>query len=162
MCYGQTDVPLNPSFPEEAALVHRGLRAERFDVVYTSPLSRCTRLAGYCGFSDALRDDRLKELHFGDWEMQYYDRINDPRLEEWYGDSLNVAATNGESFGMQYSRVAAFLDEVQKKNHMSVALFTHVGVIVCAQVYAELMRPEEAFQSLTPYGGIVKIEIGCL
>ena len=159
MCYGQTDVPLNPSFPEEAAIVCKNLEAENFGAVYNSPLSRCVKLAAYCGFPDARKDDRIKELHFGDWEMQYYDRINDPRLAAWYRDSTNIAATNGESFGQQYRRVAAFLDELKKKKDSPLALFTHGGSILCVQVYAGLLNPAEAFRHLTPYGGIVKLEI---
>jgi alpha-ribazole phosphatase len=159
MCYGQTDVPLTPSFPEEAAVVRKNLEDENFGAVYTSPLSRCVKLAAYCGFPDARRDDRIKELHFGDWEMLYYDQINDPRLATWYKDPMNVAATNGESFGQQYSRVAAFLDELKKNNDSPPALFTHGGTILCAQVYAGILNPAEAFRFLTPYGGIVKIEI---
>ena len=68
-CYGQTDVPLKPSFEAEAATVKKELDRYAFDAVYTSPLSRCTRLAAYCGYPEALRDDRLKEIHMGDWKF---------------------------------------------------------------------------------------------
>ena len=74
-CYGHTDVALRPTFPEEAARVKQQLDTYTFDAVYTSPLSRCTRLATYCGYPDALRDDRLKELNMGAWEMQPFDAI---------------------------------------------------------------------------------------
>ncbi len=157
MCYGQTDVPLKPSFFEEAEVTRNKIRAENFDAIYTSPLSRCVKLADFCGFTNAQKDDRIKELHFGDWEMQYYDQISDPHLQEWYNDYLNVTTTNGESFLMQYNRVSAFLNELKKKNYSSIAMFTHGGVILCAQVYAGLLKPEEIFKSMTPYGGIVKI-----
>ena len=101
VCYGQTDVPLKSTFTEEAEVV-KGLLSlhEPFDAVYTSPLSRCRHLATHCGYSDAMRDDRIMEINFGEWEMQAYDEIKDPRLQEWYDDYLNVAATGGESFMM--------------------------------------------------------------
>ena len=94
VCYGQTDVPLKPTFEQEAAVTQENLKAFLpFDHVYTSPLTRCVRLATYCGYPDAERDKRIMEINFGSWEMKPFDRNDDPRLQEWYADYLNVAAT---------------------------------------------------------------------
>ena len=139
VCYGQTDVPLKPTFEMEA--------------------TRCVRLATFCGYPDAERDDRLKELNFGDWEMHRFDEIADANLERWYADYLHVKATNGESFEDQYRRVADFLDELRQKPYEQVAIFAHGGILLNAQIYAGIIKPEEAFGALTPYGGIVKIEL---
>lgn len=68
VCYGQTDVPLNPTFEEEAAQTSARLKGLQFDKVYMSPLTRCVRLATFCGYPDGERDDRIKEINFGDWE----------------------------------------------------------------------------------------------
>lgn len=159
-CYGQTDVPLNPTFEQEAAITLENLNAYvPFDQVYTSPLSRCTRLATYCGYPNAIRDPRVLELNFGDWEMQRFDEIKDSRLQEWFDDYLNVPATNGESFSMQYRRVADFLDELKIKSYQKVAVFTHGGVLACAQIYAGLLEPENVFTSSIPYGSITNMII---
>ena len=69
VCYGQTDVPLKPTFEMEATQTAAHLQGLSFDKVYTSPLTRCVRLATFCGYPDAERDDRLKELNFGDCGM---------------------------------------------------------------------------------------------
>lgn len=159
-CYGQTDVPLCETFEQEASVTSQRLKDKCFDKVYTSPLSRCVRLAAFCGFADAERDSRLMEINFGEWEMHRFDEIKDPRIELWYEDYCHVAATGGESFEMQYRRVAAFLDELRKEEYENVALFVHGGVIVCAQIYAGALKMEEAFERLTPYGGMVEVEIG--
>ena len=46
VCYGQTDVPLNPTFEEEAAQTSARLKGLQFDKVYMSPLTPlCT--SGY-------------------------------------------------------------------------------------------------------------------
>lgn len=157
-CYGHTDVPLNPTFEQEAAATLEKLNSYApFDQVYTSPLSRCIRLAAYCGYPNAIHDTRILELNFGDWEMLRFDEIKDSRLQEWFDDYLNVPATNGESFFMQYQRVAEFLDELKAKPYQKVAIFTHGGVLACAQIYAGLLKPEKAFTSVTPYGGIINI-----
>lgn len=159
-CYGQTDVPLKPTFEQEAAVTRKNLNVYApFDRVYTSPLSRCTRLAAYCGYADARHDSRILELNFGDWEMQRFDEIKDPRLQEWFEDYLNVPASNGESFSMQYRRVADFLDELKTKPYRKVAVFAHGGVLICAQIYAGRIKIKDAFASLTPYGGIISITI---
>jgi len=81
-CYGQSDVPVKDSFEEEATAVLRQIKDIRFDKVYCSPLSRCVKLAAYCGYPNAEREERIKEIDFGDWEMKKYDEIEDPRLQE--------------------------------------------------------------------------------
>lgn len=159
VCYGQTDVPLRDSFEEEAAITAQHLQDDVFDAVYTSPLSRCTRLANRCGYPDAIRDNRLKELNFGEWEMQEFDKISDPRLEEWYSDYFHVAATGGESFMMQLQRVSEFLNEVSQKEYKRIAIFAHGGVLICAQIYAKTLKLEDAFSSQTPYGGVIRLQL---
>ena len=159
VCYGQTDVPLRDSFKEEATITAQQLQDDVFDAVFTSPLSRSTRLAEHCGYPDAIRDARLKELDFGEWEMKEFDKIDDPRLQEWYDDYFHVAATGGESFMMQLQRVSEFLDVVSRQKYGRVAVFAHGGVLICAQIYAGTLKMEDAFGALTPYGGIVRLQL---
>lgn len=159
-CYGQTDVPLRSTFEEEAMIVASTLQGYApFNRVYTSPLSRCTRLATFCGYADAQRDKRLLEMNFGEWEMQRYEEIEDPQLQAWYADWKQVSATGGESFVQQYERVAQFLSELKEKPYSKVAIFSHGGVLTCAKMYAEELSAEEAFASPTPYGGIINLTI---
>lgn len=158
-CYGQTDVPLKSTFEAEAAETLRNLDGTHFDHVYSSPLSRARRLAAYCGYPDPECDDRLMEINFGEWEMQRFDAIRDPRLQEWFDDYFHVAATGGESFEDLYRRVAAFLDELKKKPYGEVGIFAHGGVLICAQIYTGSIRKETAWDHLTPYGGIISIDL---
>jgi alpha-ribazole phosphatase len=159
-CYGQTNVPLRSTFEEEAMIVASTLQGYApFDRVYTSPLSRCTQLATFCGYADAQRDKRLLEMNFGEWEMQRYEEIEDPQLQAWYADWKQVSATGGESFVQQYERVAQFLSELKEKPYSKVAIFSHGGVLTCAKMYAEELSAEEAFASPTPYGGIINLTI---
>ena len=159
-CYGQTDVPLRSTFEEEAMIVASTLQGYApFDRVYTSPLSRCTQLATFCGYADAQRDKRLLEMNFGEWEMQRYEEIEDPKLQAWYADWKKVSDQGGESFVQQYERVAQFLSELKEKPYSKVAIFSHGGVLTCAKMYAEELSAEEAFASPTPYGGIINLTI---
>ena len=156
VCYGQTDVPLAGSFPEEAEAVKEKLGAYgAFDMVFTSPLTRCSRLAAYCGYPDAVRDRRLMELDFGDWEMQAFSSISDPRLDAWFEDYINRPAGGGESFRMQYARFCDFMDDLLRQPYRRVAVFTHGGILISAEVYAGLYPIEEAFSSQYPYGWVL-------
>ena len=147
-CYGFTDVPLRATFRREATATRLRLGNLTFDHVYTSPLSRAAKLATFCGYPAAERDERLKEMNMGD-----------ERLQLWYDDFLNQPTTGGESFRDLYARVAAFLDDLNRKDYRRVAIFAHGGVLICAQVYAGAIPLEDGFKHLTSYGGVVKINI---
>ena len=159
-CYGQTDVPLAPTFESEAEAVKQRLNGRRFNRVFTSPLSRCRRLAEYCGYPDATIDDRLIEMNFGAWEMQRYDNITDPRLQEWYDDYINVRATGGESFKDQRSRFTSFIEEITavSNDDDEIALFTHGGILIQAMMLYNGLTAEEAFTNQPSYGAIMTIE----
>lgn len=159
-CYGQTDVPLRASFQEEAEVCKKALQdtGMRFSRIYTSPLSRCTRLAAYCGFPEAERDERLKEMNMGEWEMQRFEEITDPRIQEWYNDYLRVRTTEGESFMDVLARVSDFFDHLDRTSGPAL-VFAHGGVLVAAQVYAGKVKLEDAMKALPPYGGMVEIDL---
>lgn len=160
VCYGQTDVPLAESFPEEASEVKARLSGYTFDRIYSSPLSRCLRLAHFCGFGNPIIDSRLIEMNFGEWEMKEYDMITDPRLQEWFDDYINVAATGGESVLDQRRRFLEFIGDVKKSNpNGTIAAFTHGGILINALVTLNGKSYSEMYDSLPPYGAIIEIDI---
>lgn len=159
-CYGQSDVPVAATFAEEADQTRDRLAAyEPFDAVYASPLTRTRLLAAHCGYPSPRLDNRLKEMYMGRWEMQRYDDIDDPYLQEWYNDYLHLPTAGGESFPMLYERVASFLDELKTSDYRRVAVFCHAGVIVSAKLYAGLCSQQDAWKSLVEFGGIQEISI---
>ncbi|MDR2969651.1 MAG: alpha-ribazole phosphatase [Tannerellaceae bacterium] len=158
--YGHTDVPLRPTFEEEASAVKAKLNGILFDKVYTSPLSRCVRLANYCGFPDAEQADDLKEIDFGEWEMKSWDELSaDPRSADWFADWINTPAPQGESMSGLYRRVSRFLDKLRAGNREKVCLFAHGGVLTCARIYAGLYKMEKAFDNMPEYGAVIKIRV---
>lgn len=159
VCYGQTDVGLNDTFPREAAAVKEALTSCAADEVYCSPLSRCMALADFCGYGDAVIDSRLIEMSFGEWEMQRFDEITDPRLQEWYADYINVAATGGESVIMQRNRFLDFVSSVNNGSDKTVLLFTHGGILMQALVCFRGMSYDEALALKLPYGAIIEAEV---
>lgn len=158
VCYGRTNVPLRATFPQEAAAVAATLPSPPFDAVYTSPLSRCARLAAFCGWPDAVREPSLMEMDFGAWEMRSWTAISDPRLETWFADWMHAPVAGGESFDGMCGRVGAFIDRLKAAGLGRVLLFTHGGVIACARTVAGSCSVEQAFAGLTPYGGIVTLQ----
>lgn len=158
-CYGFSDVPLRSAFKREASCTRMRLAGLKFDCVFTSPLSRAAKLAAYCGYPFAKRDERLKEMNMGEWEMQRFDDITDERLQQWFDDYLNRPTAGGESFRDLFARVISFLTELRTQPYRRVAVFTHGGVIVCARIFAGLVTFDEGFKRLTPYGGTEKVVI---
>lgn len=159
MCYGNTDVDLATSFLEEAERVRLNLADRVFDLVYSSPLQRCHKLAVYCGFINPILDDRLKELNFGNWEGQRWDEIRDPLLQEWYDNWLSVPAGGAESFLEQYNRVTAFLDDLKATGRENVCVFTHGGTIRAALIYAGKYNFNQAFSDDVGYGSQINMTI---
>lgn len=176
VCYGQTDVPLAASFAEEAATVKEGLADYTFDRVYCSPLSRCVRLAEYCGYPDAVRDDRLKEICFGDWEMRAYDDIQGPELQRWFDDYINVAPPGGESVIDQQRRFLDFIRDLRRDfsgttypamdrvsstppETPAIALFTHGGILINALVALAGRTFQDIYADIPPYGSIIDLRI---
>lgn len=156
--YGFTDVPLRPTFEAEAAKTRSNLAHLNFDQVYCSPLSRCRRLAEACGFPSPIFDARLKELNFGEWEMLPWEKIAaDSRSNVWFSDWIHTPAPGGESLKDQYNRLSSFLDELRTRPYHNVAIFAHSGILTCARVYAGEYTLKEAFEHVTPYGGIVEL-----
>ena len=159
-CYGWTDVALSETFEQEATLTRNALSAHApFDAAYCSPLSRATRLAAFCGYENPIIDPRLREMNMGDWEMQRFDEIVDDNLQRWYADYMNVRTTNGEGFPDVYSRVSDFLNQLKTQPHRRVVVFAHGGVLICAGIYAGVFKRENAFEHLTPFGGLLRITI---
>ena len=156
ICYGQTDVPLRSTFEEEAKIVSEKLKGIQPDAVFSSLLSRCTRLADYCGFPNVILDNRLKELNFGDWEGKEWDEID---MRVWETDWMNTPAPNGESFVQMYDRVASFFDELKISGYNTIFVFTHGGVVNCARVYFGQADISKAFEMKTGYGEVVEIII---
>ncbi len=154
LCYGITDVPVSPSFPGELKLIRESLEGESFDVVFSSPLQRCIRLASeLVRGGEVIIDSRLSELNFGDWEMADWNSIfESPNGKAWFADYINVSCPNGESFAGLTERITSFLSDLQKRNDQRILVVTHAGVIRALLCLIEGKLAEEAFRTAVGYG----------
>jgi alpha-ribazole phosphatase len=156
-CYGQTDLELAEDVAISAAGVRKLLPADA--AYFSSPLRRCRELANALHALPVF-DDRLKEIHFGDWEMQAWDSIDRVAMDTWAAAPLDHAPPHGESVAALYQRVAGFIRESRAAHADSFVLFTHAGVMkVCCGLLLEL--PEAEWMSLHfDYGSVSLIEDG--
>lgn len=160
-CYGQTDVDVLHTFGPESLAVKALLEGVEYDFVYSSPLKRCVKLAQACGYCAPIVDNRLMELDFGAWEMQKWDEISDPRLQDYYSDYMRVAPTGGESFEMMRRRVHECLSDIRRKagQEAHVLIFTHGGVIAATMIDVLGLECAEAFARQPRYGQAVSLVI---
>lgn len=105
VCYGQSDVGLAEPADVVAARL-RPLLPERF-ALHASPLARARLLALELGAP--VLDDRLKEMHFGAWELRPYAELG-PAIDTWATDPLGFRAPGGESALDMSARVLQWLD----------------------------------------------------
>ena len=122
-CYGQSDVSLAESFPKDFTYYENQLPSD-FDVVYCSPLKRCTDLASALKCEKIRIENALLEMNFGDWENKKWEDLNEAELNNWMADFVNVKTPNGENLLELAERVKLFLDELRNQQHKKVLLIT--------------------------------------
>ena len=153
ICYGQSDVVLAASFEEEWQRLQLKLPSS-FDRIYTSPLQRCEQLARRLNAPQFRVDARLRELHFGDWEMRAWDDIPPKETTSWMNDFVKVACPNGESYQALAARVQAFWEQLRQEDVATVAVVTHGGPIRVMLACALSLSLEHAFRLTIGYGSV--------
>ncbi|MDX2130300.1 MAG: alpha-ribazole phosphatase [Chloroherpetonaceae bacterium] len=128
LCYGQTDLDLADSFESEAAAIKEKLPLV-FDAVYSSPLQRCAKLAGFLTQGPVHYDARIMEISFGEWELKPWDDIGKDEIEHWAENLEHRAPPGGESLSDLFLRVNEFIDEITKMKYDRVLIVTHGGVL---------------------------------
>lgn len=162
ICYGQSDVSLADSYPDELAAVKSLLDGESFDAVFSSPLGRCRRLAEdlfpqhQIGF-----DQRLKELNFGQWELQSWDQIYaTSEGKYWMDHYLASPCPGGESLPELQARLRSFIAHLNDLSCQHIAVVAHAGVIRLIKSILENQTMDDVFTTFSPaYGGVYKFEI---
>ena len=158
-CYGRLDVPLAKDFKEDFKKIKNQMDDD-FDILYSSPLSRCVLLADEFKNENLKTDDRLLELNFGDWEGKRWEEINQEDLNTWMIDFVNVAPNNGESLSKMFDRVTDFLNEIRKEEHEKVLIITHSGVIRCIWAYLLGIPLENLFKLPVGFYELFSFKLG--
>lgn len=158
VCYGQLDVPLSGDFDQEKTRVRSGV-FKTPEIVLSSPLYRCSKLAEYLAHDQVVRyDDRLKELSFGSWEGKNWGDLDPKETETWMQDFVNNHPPKGESFYDLYQRVESFWTDLLELNQ-DVLIVTHQGVIKSLLACLTGADLKYAIRFKVSYGGITHITV---
>lgn len=142
VCYGQSD----PGLAEPPAVRAQYIEALRKQlhqalpenaVVFSSPLRRCAEIAAALS-AEVIHDHRLRELHFGEWEMQHWDQIGRDGLDAWAADLAGFCPPGGEAGYDVQQRVLAWLREISAQ-HENVAVVTHAGVMRALEAHHQAL-----------------------
>jgi alpha-ribazole phosphatase len=161
VCYGQTDIDVSANFMNEVIQLKQKLAHEQFDAVYASPLQRCSKLAQALDIADVNHDERLKELHFGDWEMLAWDDIPRDDFDVWAQNYAHMAPPNGETFAQLQQRGVDFLTEMSAQHAAQhVLVVTHGGMIRALIAHALNMQLKGLFRLHVDYVSATQLNFG--
>jgi alpha-ribazole phosphatase len=129
VCYGHTDLLCGPeqqaaTLRDALPLLPRGLAGVP---VISSPLRRCADLAQALPGAVVSFDARLKEMHFGAWEMQRWDAIARSEIDAWAGNLLHYRPGAGESLLQLTQRVHAFYLALLERDEPHIVVVCHSG-----------------------------------
>ncbi|HVU98985.1 MAG TPA: alpha-ribazole phosphatase [Puia sp.] len=161
ICYGQTDLDVTESFEEEAAVI-AGCLPAAFGAVYSSPLRRCSMLAGRLfPAAPVLLRGELMEVHCGEWEMRKWDELPREEMDPWMADFVNIRIPGGESYIDLHERVNRCWGEiVSAAGDDPVAVVAHGGVI--RSILAELTGTPliDSFKAFSlHYGCVIRLQV---
>lgn len=159
ICYGQSDIDVAANFANETENTQKKLAEISFDAIYSSPLQRCVKLAEALNLGAPQMDNRLKELHFGDWEMQAWDDIPRDIFDDWAHNYAHKAPPNGETFSQLQQRGLQFLDEMLAK-HVGehILVVTHGGMIRALLAHVLNMELKGLFRFNIDYASVTQLD----
>jgi len=131
---GRTDLPLTDKGVQQAQLVREQLKDISFKAIYSSPLQRAYGTAQIAsGGKEVIKDDRLIEADFGDWESKSKEQFieENPALwERWNKEPLiTQAGGTGETAQTIINRMNDFFTSILKKHPSgNILVVAHNGV----------------------------------
>jgi alpha-ribazole phosphatase len=147
LCYGSTDLAVAP---QELArvLAAVGPTLPPGLPLFSSPLRRCAELAAALPRASLEFDARLVEIDFGEWEMRRWDDIPRADVDAWAADVVGYRPGGGESVLQMAARVAAFHDDLLRKQYAGAVLVCHAGTMrLLAARHAGLSLEEMALKA---------------
>ncbi|GGI18094.1 histidine phosphatase family protein [Oxalicibacterium faecigallinarum] len=132
ICYGHTDLTVDDEALASARssllpLLPRNAR------LFSSPLQRCRVLSDSIAEEldciSTTYDERLREMHFGTWEMQAWDAIPRADIDAWTSDMTGYRPGGGESVLEVAQRVRDFRDDLSGMEIEHAIVICHAGTI---------------------------------
>lgn len=147
-CYGRLDLDIHADGHEQINLAVQTTPA--VNKILASPALRCRKLALSIAQRDDLEphfDDRLLEMHMGEWEGMLWKDIPREHSEPWLQDPFNLPCPGGESFREVQHRVLAALVDIDD----DTAVICHAGPIRAIQMAWTGLTFEQVFEQAPPY-----------
>lgn len=134
---GQVNIPLSDEGKEQVLQLKEAIKDLPYDVVYSSPLSRCSEMARMiCGDSVHVHEEKLLlEMAFGICEGESFaDRNAFPKDHPFYNyfhdKEKYIPPAGGESFPQILQRTQDFLDKMKSLHpNETILAFTHGAFI---------------------------------
>lgn len=129
----------------------------KWTAVYSSPSKRALKtteiIIGSQSFHSINKDERLMEMHLGDWEgmtMQEIENINAKQHHYYWEKPSQFLNETGESFGEVKERVEAFIhDLLLNYESGNILIVTHGVVIKMVQLIGNQLGMDMLWK--TPY-----------
>lgn len=156
-CYGRLDLEVEHE-AHEKLIQTICEQVPKHVLLLSSPLQRCLKTATALethGYSNPVVDEKIAEMHFGQWEGQPWKTIERAQIDAWASDIVNYRPPNGESVRDLSNRALAAMAALDFST--DVALLTHAGII---QVLSKLLRKQPLAnfsESKVEYGSITKL-----
>ncbi len=137
---GQSDIPLNEAGREQAAVLARKLKGQKFAAIYTSDLIRARETAEIIAAAFGLPihpDARLREINQGEWEGLHVEVIRMQYNDLWMkkqADPASVRPPGGETISEVAARVFAATDEIATKYPDSPVLVVSHGLAIATLI----------------------------
>jgi alpha-ribazole phosphatase len=161
ICYGQLDMNITD-------IGHQQIKQALMDTpsltrIIASPALRCRKLAEQLARRENLElsfDERLWEMHMGDWEGRAWKDIDRKVSELWLQDTHNNSTPNGECFREVQQRVGVCIDELMTNtefDHSQTAIICHASPIRATQMAWMGLSFKQAFAISPPYATPITI-----
>lgn len=168
--YGSLDVSLTDKGIKQMKALSSELDHIRFDKIYSSSARRALESLEVClprYYHEAIVDQRLCEINFGDFEGKTYEEISQLYPNEaanWKKDWKSFCPPKGEPFIKFYLRVSDFFKEILDNNVDNILIMAHSGVIKAIYCYI-LGQNLDLYWNFTCHNGkfnLIKYEYGNL
>ena len=131
---GRTDITLTEKGINQAHAVEEQLKHISFDAIYSSPLERAFMTAQIAsGKQEVVKDERLIEVDFGNWETKPKEQFIEEDKELWNNweadPSITKAGRTGETAREVVERADDFFKTLQTKHKTgNVLVVAHNGL----------------------------------
>lgn len=161
---GSTDVPLTTIGWEQ---MHAALEQHTgWECVVVSSLQRCKNFAAQFAEKNNLSlhvDERLREIHFGEWEGQKIadiERDHGTSLWKFWNDPECFTPPNGESMQLFRERIVNAANEILHEHRGKHILLISHGAVIRMLLCEWLQMPMTAFSSIAvPYAGLSRVRL---